>query len=474
MAPQDIAWPHWMRRFSALASEEAFNDLIWSVGGSPPYGGVSWEEAEAVYKLLKAYRGPGQADPAVYEALDDHIKDSPEKVLTLRVFQVHDRIASAPQAFTSADVDEGAALAVQLGDEGLRAYFELLDAQLRHQEGDIRSALLALNNALARIVPLAKADSAFASLLGKVVVNGTSYHAISGDLQTARQFADLAIKLGFEATLAPLLPALRADRPAGDSAQVAERHAGDLLEAGRTLEALEWFRHAEALASARNDRALLCGLLGDMAVAYRRLGNQRASLETYARAIELCRIQKDDVNLSRWCGNLGSLLLNLGDVREARVLLEEASVAAHRTGESDRIAIAEGNLAAMLQHDGRHQEAFERMASARLGAEGPTREAWRERELQMHLNAAIAGSKRHDHEVALEHIAAGLEAVRADDDDDQRIAVALLLERAKIEEEQNDLMSAAASLNAAAERFDRLGDKAAATDLRAAADRLDL
>ena len=76
---ETIAWPFWMLRFVATDDPDAFSDLIWSVGGSPPYGGVSYDEGAAVYELLESYRGAGEATPEAYDAVRAHIADNVER-----------------------------------------------------------------------------------------------------------------------------------------------------------------------------------------------------------------------------------------------------------------------------------------------------------------------------------------------------------------------------------------------------------
>ena len=62
-----IPWHIWLLRYMATDDESAFEDLIWSVGGSPPYGDISYEEAGAVYDLLQEFRGvaPSQRRPSI-------------------------------------------------------------------------------------------------------------------------------------------------------------------------------------------------------------------------------------------------------------------------------------------------------------------------------------------------------------------------------------------------------------------------
>src|SRR5687768_5529413 len=83
------AWPHWMARFVGSGGDEgAFWDLIWSVGGSPPYGGVGYDEASAVYELLEAYRGPGMAPDSHYDRVSGFLAGRPDAVLALEAFRI--------------------------------------------------------------------------------------------------------------------------------------------------------------------------------------------------------------------------------------------------------------------------------------------------------------------------------------------------------------------------------------------------
>ena len=87
----DIPWPDWVLRFIAADNEESFMDAIWSVGGSPPYGGVSYEEAAAVYYLLEDYRGPGMAGEKLYEDVRGFIRRDPYRQAVLDIFYVNDQ-----------------------------------------------------------------------------------------------------------------------------------------------------------------------------------------------------------------------------------------------------------------------------------------------------------------------------------------------------------------------------------------------
>lgn len=64
------------RRFGILRR----SDLV---GGSPPYGGISYDEAAAVFELLEDFRGPSQASDASYSKVESFIEGRPECVHAL-------------------------------------------------------------------------------------------------------------------------------------------------------------------------------------------------------------------------------------------------------------------------------------------------------------------------------------------------------------------------------------------------------
>src|SRR6186997_2327556 len=83
--------------------------------------------------------------------------------------------------------------------------------------------------------------------------------------------------------------------------------ARNLLEAGDPTSALPIFAEAVAMAEHAGGAAELSGLLGDMAVAYRRVANIDAAIDTNRRAIDVARARGDDLDVSRWSGNLGGI-----------------------------------------------------------------------------------------------------------------------------------------------------------------------
>jgi hypothetical protein len=179
-----------MLRYVGSDDPGAFSDLIWSVGGSPPYGGVSHEEAGAVYELLEAHQGPGVASEQAFAKLDPYLDDALKRA-TIEIFRVRDRIASAPESFGAKEVAEGLRLADSLNHQGCGAYFTLLAAQLRYQEGNITEAKDLAFQALTMLAALTLKDQAYMRQMLAAGANGASFAAMDGDLPSARQVLDL-------------------------------------------------------------------------------------------------------------------------------------------------------------------------------------------------------------------------------------------------------------------------------------------
>src|SRR5712692_1050262 len=106
-------WPYWMLRYVGTGEPQAFEELIWSVGGSPPYGGVSWEEAGAVYEMLESYQGAGRADPEKYSAVESFAGGDHANRLALEIFRIHDSVASSPNDLNETELARGGSLAEQ-------------------------------------------------------------------------------------------------------------------------------------------------------------------------------------------------------------------------------------------------------------------------------------------------------------------------------------------------------------------------
>jgi hypothetical protein len=190
-----IAWPEWMLRYVASDDQTAFNDLIWSVGGSPPYGGISYEEAAAVYDLLDQFYGRGQkmAPEEAYDRVRQYIQRYPDRLNALELFRCYDRIISSADNLSTEDVSPGLALCEKLGHIPAKAYFMTVAAQLLYRDGKIGKAKEILLDVLPTFLYLASQDLVYKSRALSTVQNAISFAAMDGDFSTAR---DLFAKLG--------------------------------------------------------------------------------------------------------------------------------------------------------------------------------------------------------------------------------------------------------------------------------------
>jgi tetratricopeptide (TPR) repeat protein len=225
------------------------------------------------------------------------------------------------------------------------------------------------------------------------------------------------------------------------------------LDAGRYAAALEAFVEAEPLA----DDAELCGLLGDMAVAYNGVGNLNGAIRTYDRAIALCRRAGDHVNLSRWCQNLGLIRVERGELDAAETLLSEGVAAARRSGDAYQISTAVGNLANVFTQRGEYGAAVEALEEAERTAPGPRlRATWRRALLVVNRAWAMQLARQGAWHDARARARAGLQY--AGDDDEEIVASGELHGLlAGIAYELGDARTAAAERDEAVELLVRAG-----------------
>lgn len=202
--PSDFPWPYWLLRLVGAGSEQALWDAIWSVGGSPPYGGVSYAEAAEVYALLEAYRGPGMAEDGRYSAVAAHLGGRPDDVLALEVFRTHDRIASRPETIDGDDVANGLELSLRLSHTGAASYFLLLQAQLAFTAEDVATAKALTFEALQALAALCTVDPVYVEQLTKAAANGTQFAVMDGDVDAARTAARILETLGAQELIGPL------------------------------------------------------------------------------------------------------------------------------------------------------------------------------------------------------------------------------------------------------------------------------
>jgi hypothetical protein len=186
MSPQpkektSIPWPHWMLRAIATAGESALWDLIWSVGGSPPYGNVGYKEAEAVYNLLEEFRGPGTASAEAYAAVRQFVANDPFRRAVIELFRCNDEIISNHESFGAEPVDKGLALCQEVKHDGVWALFLAYRSQLAYRAGKLNDARKDTVEALTVFLRLADQDRAYDEKAAQTAQNAISFTALSGD-----------------------------------------------------------------------------------------------------------------------------------------------------------------------------------------------------------------------------------------------------------------------------------------------------
>ncbi len=185
-----MPWPHWLLR-SMLADDEAsFTQLLWSVGGSPPYGGISYEEAEAVYLLIEDFRGAGAASPERYAAVHAFLDEAPDRARVLELFRCYDDIVSATGPYPAARVADGLTIATQLDAPSAVALFKLLQAGVFEREGDDATAAKTTLEALVMLLREAEHDDSGAKRIEQAAQNAVALTARSGDIERANALLD--------------------------------------------------------------------------------------------------------------------------------------------------------------------------------------------------------------------------------------------------------------------------------------------
>jgi tetratricopeptide (TPR) repeat protein len=257
--------------------------------------------------------------------------------------------------------------------------------------------------------------------------------------------------------------------PAGnmaDSLDSISAAASNFLESGDPQRALELYGEAVAMATAAGMKSELSSILGEMAVAYRRIGDVPAAVETNRRAIDLARDCADDLNVARWSGNLGGLLFLRNEIDRAEDCFREAVEAAARTGSREQMSIAAGHLAGMMGERGRFSEAVRIMTQAREYAEavqGLTA-IIRDQELDLFLRWAYSLREEGRLREAREVINRALATLVGTPPTKEEVLLLVLL--GDVEEREGDIVSACEALERGAAASEANGDREEASRLR--------
>lgn len=185
-----LGWPHWMVRYMLHDSAEALEDLIWSVGGSPPYGGISWEEAAAVFELVENFRGKGMASAAHYAAVRKLVRSHPERQRVMDLFQCYDEIVSASDGYSRTVADKGLAIAESIGEPAPIALFKLYQAGVAGRVGQNAEAAALTVEALELFLGAVEQDPGLAQRVAAAAQNAIALTAMAGDRARAAKLLD--------------------------------------------------------------------------------------------------------------------------------------------------------------------------------------------------------------------------------------------------------------------------------------------
>lgn len=182
---QDRPWPHWLLRHMVIDDEDSFESLVWSVGGSPPYGGIPWDEASAIYHLLESFHGEGTASEEKYAIAREQLMQHADRAQVLELFRAYDEIVSNSETYAMSAADAGLKLARQVGDPGAIGLFKLYRAGAMSRIGDHRAAAAATVDALDDLLAATEADPSCEKRLAQAAQNAVVMTSLGGDTQRA-------------------------------------------------------------------------------------------------------------------------------------------------------------------------------------------------------------------------------------------------------------------------------------------------
>ena len=341
----EIKWPFWMVRYIVADTKQALDDLIWSVGGSPPYGNVSYEEAEAVYNLIQDFMGSDKATERSYAKVEKFIINKPVELKAIEAFRIYDIVASNSANYAYNDLRIGNDDAVDVVDQPLSSYFNLLKAGLKYKEGDLKEALKLSVKAVDPLLNFAQNDPVYLNRLSQTLTNTAMFATLNGDLAEARRCANELKKIGKQSMLANFEHLLLNPPTFSDSVDEIEQTAWDLMQnQEKPHYAIEWYQEAEKIFRVKGYYERLSGLLGDMAVCYRKMSNMQMAIKTNRKAIEESQRSNETLSIYRWCQNLAGILMRSKDYEAAFPYLRLSLYASAQLADPNEIKLSASAL----------------------------------------------------------------------------------------------------------------------------------
>lgn len=348
----EVKWPFWLVRYIVSDSKEAFEDLIWSVGGSPPYGGVDYDEAAAVYELLEDFRGVRRASESLYAKVEKFIINKPVEMKALEAFRIYDKVASNSETYTLKDLRIGSEDAINVVDQPLTSYFNLLKAGVHYRDGDFVNAYEYAIKGVDPLITFTQNDPVYLGRLSAAFTNSAIFANLNGDMAEARRCALELEKIG-RLHMLPGFEHLLSERPdTSKNPDELEETAWDLMENQKNpLKAIEWYKEVEKKYRVEGNYVGLSGLLGDMAVCYRRMGNIQLAIKTNRRAIEESQRTGETLCIYRCCQNLAGILMRNKDYEAAFPYLRLSLYAAAKLADPNEIKLSASALFEYKSYD---------------------------------------------------------------------------------------------------------------------------
>ncbi|GGN85222.1 hypothetical protein GCM10010112_65430 [Actinoplanes lobatus] len=487
-------WTRWLLRTIGAGTHQAMADAAGAIDQAGRDLRITPERQRALVTLIEQFSGPGEVDPGTAAAVTAAF-DGTAEARVIDLFLRFDTVTSGETEVSPDELREAAGIADELGAAGAAAYFRAVWAQ-RAATGDglpfaalgeARTALAAYTSLVATDAAYRKKRAMTALLVAQLaaatgdgdlaaeavrigvadvdagsVSSAVNVLVMQGDVAGARALAE---KVGGRQPVgpAPVFP----DDPEAISEQGSQRmHDGDLAGA------VEWLSEARRRFEASGHPERCCGLLGDLAVVLRRLGNRAAAVRTYQEAIALCGRVGDHANLSRWSQNLALLYVESGARDDARTLLEQGRQAAERSGNSYQVSAALGNLGQFHAEGQEYAEAAGYLDEAIALAGAPQLAAILRRN-RAEVTRRWVGALADEGDVtsAERVLASADERVAPTDDDETRQVLAWAwLRLAAAQSEHHRADQAAESAGRAAALFAEAGDQESADLARQAGD----
>lgn len=162
-----LPWTDWMLRMIGCGgTPQALSDLLGVINESQKKGRLSETEAEALYRTLEQYFGPGEVDEATARTVRDTFSQRLPERDVLDLFLLHDQLASGEKGIPLSEVQRAMRLARELGSLGSEMYFTGIWCQRAASLGALEPAVGTLWSVLKNYEDLAARDGEYADRIG--------------------------------------------------------------------------------------------------------------------------------------------------------------------------------------------------------------------------------------------------------------------------------------------------------------------